>query len=268
MNAIGSSFANRNAVAGKGADASIELRDIKLALGGDDIYGDVSFSVPPGELLCILGPSGCGKSTLLRLIGDLIKPSSGAITIAGQPAAAAWEKLAYVFQSPRLVPWRTALENVILASQLRFSRRVNEELRDKAKSLLRMVGLENDGHKYPAMLSGGERQRVAIARALVVDPEIILMDEPLSALDINTRKRLRHEILQIWQMTRKTIVFVTHDIDDALTLADRIIVLSPKPSRIVQTIEIAEARPRRIEQAPSLQAIRVSLEQQFATFEH
>jgi NitT/TauT family transport system ATP-binding protein len=248
--------------------APIELRDIKLALGGADIYADVSFNVAPGELLCILGPSGCGKSTLLRLIGDLIKPSSGTILIGGEPAAQAWEKLAYVFQSPRLVPWRTALENVTLASQLRFSKRVDHALREKAASLLRMVGLENDSHKYPAMLSGGERQRVAIARALVVDPEIILMDEPLSALDISTRKRLRHEILQVWQVTRKTIVFVTHDIDDALTLADRIVVLSPKPSRIVQTIKIEEARPRRIEQSGALQAIRVNLEQQFAMFEH
>jgi NitT/TauT family transport system ATP-binding protein len=248
------------------SDRAIELRDIRLVLGGMDIYADVSFGVAPGELVCILGPSGCGKSTLLRLMGDLIQPSGGEILIGGRPAAAEWEKLAYVFQSPRLVPWRNALDNVMLARQLRFGK-VDEAGRERAVGLLRLVGLENDGHKFPAMLSGGERQRVAIARALAVDPEIVLMDEPLSALDINTRQRLRREILQIWQVTGKTIVFVTHDVDDALALADRILLLSGKPSRLVDTIAIEEARPRRVEASPVLQAVRGRLEQMFADLE-
>jgi NitT/TauT family transport system ATP-binding protein len=247
-------------------DRAIELRDIRLVLGGMDIYADVSFGVAPGELVCILGPSGCGKSTLLRLMGDLIQPSGGEILIGGRPAASAWEKLAYVFQSPRLVPWRNALDNVMLARQLRFGK-ADEAGRERAAGLLRLVGLENDGHKFPAMLSGGERQRVAIARALAVDPEIILMDEPLSALDINTRQRLRREILQIWQVTGKTIVFVTHDVDDALALADRILLLSGKPSRLVDTIAIEEARPRRVEESPVLQAVRGRLERMFADLE-
>ena len=208
-----------------GGPALIQLRNIRLRLGGDDIYDDVSFSVARGELLCILGPSGCGKSTLLRLIGDLLTPTSGEITIAGRPPAQAWDRIAYVFQSPRLVPWRTALGNVTLSRELRFGGKADEAMRRQAKSLLAMVGLERDGHKFPLMLSGGERQRVAIARALAVEPEIILMDEPLAALDINTRQRLRGKILEIWKSTGKTIVFVTHDIDDALTLADRVIVL-------------------------------------------
>ena len=245
----------------------IELCDIRLALGGHDIYESLSFNVGPGELLCILGPSGCGKSTLLRLIGDLIKPTSGEIRIGGRSPAEAWEKFAYVFQSPRLVPWRTALDNVTLSLQLRFGGKIDAARREKAVSLLRLVGLENDRHKFPLMLSGGERQRVALARALAVDPEIILMDEPLSALDINTRQRLRREILQIWQVTGKTIIFVTHDIDDALTLADRVLLLSPKPSRILEAIRIDAPRPRRLDTSPELQSIRSTLERQFHELE-
>src|SRR5262245_28200268 len=247
--------------------ALIAVRNIRLALGGVEIYDDVSFDVARGELLCILGPSGCGKSTLLRLIGDLIRPDTGDIRIDGRSTAETWEKFAYVFQSPRLVPWRNALSNVTLAMELRFGGKADARRRETATNLLRMVGLENDAHKFPLMLSGGERQRVAIARALAVEPEIILMDEPLSALDINTRQRLRREILQIWQLTGKTIIFVTHDIDDALTIADRVLLLSPKPSRILQTIAIDEPRPRRIDATPSLQAIRSKLERQFAELE-
>lgn len=240
--------------------ALIQLQNIKLRLGGVDIYDDVSFGVARKELLCILGPSGCGKSTLLRLIGDLLSPSGGEITIAGRPPAEAWDRIAYVFQSPRLVPWRTALGNVTLSRELRFGRRVDETERRQAESLLAMVGLEQDRHKFPLMLSGGERQRVAIARALAVEPEIILMDEPLAALDINTRQRLRGNILEIWQCTGKTIVFVTHDIADALALADRVIVLSPKPTRILETVAIDEPRPRRIDANGPLQVARATLE--------
>jgi NitT/TauT family transport system ATP-binding protein len=246
------------------AGALIRLRDIRLRLGGDDIYQDVSFDVAQGEFLCILGPSGCGKSTLLRLIGDLIAPSSGEITIAGEPPALAWGRIAYVFQSPRLVPWRTALGNVTLARELRFGGKADEAMRRRAASLLEMVGLARDSHKFPLMLSGGERQRVAIARALAVEPEIILMDEPLAALDINTRARLRGEILEIWARTGKTIVFVTHDIDDALTFADRVIVLSQKPTRIVETMVFDAPRPRRIDAAGPLGFARAALEKTFS----
>jgi NitT/TauT family transport system ATP-binding protein len=244
------------------ADALVRLRGLKLALGGADIYDDLSFDIRRGEFLCILGPSGCGKSTLLRLIGDLIKPSHGEIAIDGRHPVEALDKIAYVFQSPRLVPWRTALGNVTLGHELRFGGRAGAALRDKAKALLDMVGLSGDAHKYPLMLSGGERQRVAIARALAVEPEIILMDEPLSALDINTRQRLRGKILDIWKLTGKTVVFVTHDIDDALTLADRVLVLSGKPSRIRDMVAIEEPRPRRLE-TPPLTDLRSRLERQF-----
>ena len=138
---------------------------------------------------------------------------------------AAWQEIAYVFQSPRLLPWRNAEDNVILAPQLRFGRSVaRPRPREQARALLRLVGLGNDTHKMPAMLSGGERQRVAIARALAVDPRIILMDEPFSALDLKTRRRMREEIVEIWKKTAKTIIFVTHEIEEAIELADRIVV--------------------------------------------
>jgi NitT/TauT family transport system ATP-binding protein len=245
-------------------EALVRLRDLKLVLGGVDIYDGISFDVRRGEFLCILGPSGCGKSTLLRLIGNLIKPTRGEITIDGQSPVAAVDKIAYVFQSPRLVPWRTALGNVTLARELRFRGKADSAMRQRAAALLEMVGLDKDSHKYPLMLSGGERQRVAIARALAVEPEIILMDEPLSALDINTRQRLRARILDVWRLTGKTIVFVTHDIDDALTFADRVLVLSGKPSRILDTVTISGARPRLIDATPALSSIRAKLERRFA----
>jgi NitT/TauT family transport system ATP-binding protein len=246
------------------SDVLVRVRNLKLMLGGVDIYDDISFDIRRGEFLCILGPSGCGKSTLLRLIGDLIKPTRGDITIDGEPPVAALDKIAYVFQSPRLIAWRTALGNVTLGRELRFGGKVDAATREQAAALLELVGLAKDSHKYPLMLSGGERQRVAIARALAVEPEIILMDEPLSALDINTRQRLRGKILDVWRLTGKTIVFITHDIDDALAFADRVLVLSGKPSRILDTVTIDAPRPRSVETTPGLASIRAKLERQFA----
>jgi ABC-type nitrate/sulfonate/bicarbonate transport system ATPase subunit len=167
------------------------------------------------------------------------------VTVAGAPAAESWQEIAYVFQSPRLLPWRDAEANVVLGQQLRFgNKRTSAEMHAKAKALLELVGLGRDGHKSPAMLSGGERQRVSIARALAVDPRIILMDEPFSALDVHTRRRMRMEIIEIWKKTGKTIVFVTHEIDEALELADRIVVLSAKPTRMLETVELKTPRPR------------------------
>jgi NitT/TauT family transport system ATP-binding protein len=223
----------------------IALRDLSLSFGQEIIYENLSFSVRDGEFLCILGPSGCGKSTLLRIVGDLLKVDLGEVTVDGRAPSEAWNEMAYVFQSPRLLPWRNAQDNVVLGQQLRFGRRFSKaEMREKARSLLDLVGLARDMHKMPSMLSGGERQRVSIARALAVDPRIVLMDEPFSALDLNTRRRMRSEIIEIWRKTRKTIVFVTHEIDEAAELADRIVVLSGKPTIVREIIEIATPRPR------------------------
>jgi NitT/TauT family transport system ATP-binding protein len=222
----------------------IVFENVGVSFGQEQIFDRLSFEVRRGEFVCILGPSGCGKSTSLRMIGGLLDINSGRITVDGRAPRDAWPEIAFVFQSPRLVPWRTALENVMLGSELRFGSSEAKQCKARAGELLELVGLAGDAGKYPSMLSGGERQRVAIARALAVDPKIVLMDEPFSALDHNMRGRMRAEMERIWSETGKTIVFVTHDIDEALQLADRTVVLSNKPTRVLETVELKVPRPR------------------------
>jgi NitT/TauT family transport system ATP-binding protein len=225
-------------------DPIITFDNVGLSFGEEQIYDRLSFDVRRGEFVCILGPSGCGKSTSLRIVGGLLDVDIGRVTVDGCAPRDAWSEIAFVFQSPRLVPWRTALDNVLLGSELRFGSGDRERRRVRATELLSLVGLAGDARKYPSMLSGGERQRVAIARALAVDPKIVLMDEPFSALDPNMRSRMRVEMERIWLETGKTVVFVTHDIDEALQLADRTVVLSNKPTRVLEIIELQTPRPR------------------------
>jgi NitT/TauT family transport system ATP-binding protein len=235
---------------GTGLEPIIVFDGVDVDLGGQRIYDRLGFQVARGEFVCILGPSGCGKSTSLRVMGGLLPVSAGQVRVAGLPPSQAWSEIAFVFQSPRLVSWRDALDNIVLASELRFGKGGREEQarrRQRALALLDMVGLAQDAGKYPSALSGGERQRVAIARALAVDPQIIFMDEPFSALDPNTRQRMRGEIEEIWRRTGKTVVFVTHDIDEALQLADRIILFSGKPTTVLETMTIDTPRPRRLD---------------------
>ena len=227
------------------SDPIIAFENVGVAFGEEQIYDRLSFDVRRGEFVCILGPSGCGKSTLLRMIGGLLDVNVGRVTVDGRAPRNAWSDIAFVFQSPRLVPWRTALDNVLLGHRTAIRRRRQGAPQGAAQpDLLRLVGLAGDARKYPSMLSGGERQRVAIARALAVDPKIVLMDEPFSALDPNMRSRMRVEMERIWLETGKTVVFVTHDIDEALQLADRTIVLSNKPTRVLEIIELQTPRPR------------------------
>ena len=247
--------------------AIIALEEVSVELTGDQIYDSLNFSVSSGEFLCILGPSGCGKSTCLRLIGGLLPAQRGRVVVDGRAPAEAWDQIAYVFQAPRLVPWRTALGNVALAMELRFGRSGKREREERCRALLDLVGLGKDAEKFPRMLSGGERQRVAIARALAVEPKIILMDEPFAALDLNTRRRLRAEVIAIWEKTGKTIVFVTHDIDEALALADRVILMSNKPTRVIESVAIAAPRPRNIDAAPELRSHRDRLHRLFRELE-
>lgn len=239
-------------------DSYIDIDRVGLEIAGSSVYESLSLAIPKSEFFFLLGPSGCGKSTLLRLIAGLLDPSSGSVRVGGRPTDQAWLDMAFVFQSPRLVGWRNALDNVALGGQLRFGGPARK-YRDKAAELLTRLGLERDMNKLPAMLSGGERQRVAIARAFLLDPPIILMDEPFSALDLKTREHLRTELEQLWRVFKKTVVFVTHDIDDALSLADRIVVLGPKPTRVLDTINVTEERPR-VLSSPSLRALRERME--------
>lgn len=246
--------------------AAIAFQNVELTLGGERIYDRVDFHVADREFVCLLGPSGCGKSTSLRIIGDLLAPGAGRVEVNGKLPAESWQEIAFVFQSPRLAPWRNALANVLLGVELRFGKAEARRRADKARDLLKLVGLATSGAKYPLMLSGGERQRVAIARALAVDPSIVLMDEPFSALDPNTRRRMRAEIERIWQETRKTILFVTHDIEEALVLADRIVLMSNKPTRVLETIAVAAPRPRSLAD-PGLVGLRERLDALFRDLE-
>jgi NitT/TauT family transport system ATP-binding protein len=234
----------------------IEFRQVSLRFGAEILYERIDLDVTEGELLCILGPSGCGKSTALRVLAGLLAVDAGAVTIDGESPSQRWRDMAFVFQNPRLLAWRTAKENVTLGMELRQLGLSRAEMEARADDLLRLVGLAADGGKYPRVLSGGERQRVSLARALAVEPRIILMDEPFSALDPNTRRRMRFELVEIWRRTGKTIVFVTHDVDEALELADRIVLLSPKPTRVVATMTVADTRPRTIGSSPSLAILR------------
>ena len=245
---------------------AIAFDDVGLSFSGETIYDSVSFDIARGEFVCLLGPSGCGKSTALRIVGDLLDVDHGTVRVNGRLPSQSWDDIAYVFQSPRLAPWRNALANVLLGVELRFGRAEAKRRITRARELLAMVGLSEAAAKYPLMLSGGERQRVAIARALAVDPSIVLMDEPFSALDPNTRRRLRAEIERIWLETGKTILFVTHDIDEAVTLADRIVLLSNKPTHVLETICIDTPRPRVLE-SDGLVAIRKHLQDLFRSLE-
>jgi len=193
---------------------------------------DVNLSIGKGEFVTIVGPSGCGKSTLLMLIAALLQPSAGSITLNGARVAAPGSDRALVFQDFALLPWRTVLKNVEVGLELKHVPRGERE--EIARRYLKLVALERFADRYPHQLSGGMRQRVAIARALCVHPEILLMDEPFGALDAQTRQVMGSELLRLWESDRKTIIFVTHDLDEAIYLADRVIVMSASPGRIIR----------------------------------
>lgn len=241
----------------------IEFGNVMISFGAEKVLDDVSFTVQRGEFLCLLGASGCGKSTTLRIIGDLIESYQGMVRVEGGHPKEMWNKISYVFQSPRLVPWRNAVENVMLGMELRYDEMSRSRMREVALKYLEIAGLSRDIHKYPIMLSGGEKQRVALARALAVDPEIVLMDEPFSGLDVQTRERLRDEVISIWKRTEKTIIFVTHDIEEALYLAQRIVVFSRKPTRILRTIPVSAPRPRNLVGDPEIERLKQEIRAMF-----
>lgn len=201
--------------------------------------------VEAGEFVSLLGPSGCGKSTLLDIISGLEKSSSGEIIIEGEPLSGPHPKMAMVFQQVSLFPWRTALANVEFGLLLQGVHA--ETRRQKAMEMIQLVGLEDFADKYPSQLSGGMNQRLAIARALALDPDILLMDEPFGALDEQTRRLMGLELLRIQDRTHKTIVFVTHSIQEAIQLSDRILLMSMRPSVIREEIRVPLPRPRSIE---------------------
>ncbi|MFZ2870296.1 ABC transporter ATP-binding protein [Zavarzinia sp.] len=219
----------------------IDIRGLAIVLGGNTILEDFDLTVEKGEFVAVVGASGVGKSTLLRIVAGLIPAAAGSVRVA---AAAAPDRRPYamVFQDARLLPWRRVTRNVEFGAEgLSLDRKSR---RARAEAALSLVGLGSHGKRYPHQLSGGQRQRVAIARALAVEPEILLMDEPFGALDAITRASLQDELVRLWQETGKTIIFVTHDIEEAVYLADRVILLGGKPGRIQSQHTVAAPRPR------------------------
>jgi NitT/TauT family transport system ATP-binding protein len=202
-----------------------------------------TLEIRPGEFVSIVGPSGCGKTTLLNLMAGLIRPSAGRILFRGRNADGPSTEVGLVFQRPVLLPWRRVLDNVLLPVEV-IGLRPRAAYREKARTLLAMVGLAGFEDAYPRELSGGMQQRAAIARALVYDSSVLLMDEPFAALDAMTREELNLELLRIWQATGRTIIFVTHNIAEAVLLSDRIVVMTPRPGQVKAVIEVDLARPR------------------------
>ncbi len=226
----------------------VRIRDVCKSFSGGadgrDVLQDINLDIARGEFLCLIGPSGCGKSTLLRLIGGLAEPTSGEIQIDGRtpPEAQANKAFGFVFQEPSLLPWRTVADNIRLP--LEVNRRNNPENRHPVSELLSLVGLDMYADYYPSQLSGGMLQRAALARALMSGASLLLMDEPFGALDEITRAAMGYELLRIWNADKKSVIFVTHSISEAVTLSDRVAVLSRRPGCIVEVVNIDLPRPR------------------------
>ncbi|MEU4370177.1 ABC transporter ATP-binding protein [Micromonospora chersina] len=202
----------------------------------------IDLDVAEGEFVAVLGRSGCGKSTLLRMIAGLLPVTDGEITVAGTPITKPRRDIAMLFQRPALLPWRTVLDNVLLPVEIFGWSRAKH--RDRARGLLEMAGLGGFEKRLPHELSGGMQQRVSLCRSLIGEPRVMLMDEPFSALDALTREELSGELQRVHMETKATIVFVTHSIDEAVLLADRVVVLSPRPGRIREVVQVAVPRPR------------------------
>jgi sulfonate transport system ATP-binding protein len=208
---------------------------------------DVSLDVAAQRFVALVGPSGCGKSTTLSLIAGLDRPTSGTVSVRGKPVSGIGEGVGFLFQRDALLPWKTVRDNVRLPLQLRGT--AAAEARSRVDEWIGRVGLRGFETAFPYQLSGGMRKRVALAQTLVYDPEILLMDEPFSALDVQTRNLMEAELLKLWQGSGKTVVFVTHDLEEAIALADEVVVMTAGPARVKARYDVTLPRPRDIEQA-------------------
>ncbi len=243
-------------------DPKLEVRNVSKSFQGPTgarmtVVDDLSVVVAPLEFVALLGPSGCGKSTLLRIIDGLMPADSGSVWLDGADVTGTPGRgRGMVFQTFDLLPWRTALENVEFGLEVQGLAKA--ERRRIAQSYVELVGLSGFEHAYPYQLSGGMQQRIGIARAFAIRPEVLLMDEPFGALDVQTRDIMQDELLHIWDREQKTVLFVTHGIEEALYLADRIIVFSPRPARIVRefTVPFGRPRPETLKAEPGFQALR------------
>lgn len=229
-----------------GDGAKVRVAGVSKRYGDGDgparALDDVDFAVRDGAFVCIVGPSGCGKTTLFRIIAGLEADFEGEVLLDGQPIEGPGMDRGMVFQEYGLFPWRTVIENVRFGLE---QREMTDETRDaRARAMLDLVGLGDVAERYPRELSGGMKQRVGIARALAVDPAILLMDEPFASVDAHTRSNLHDELLDVWRETDKTVLFVTHDVEEAVTLADRVVVLSGSPGTVVEVVDVELERPR------------------------
>jgi NitT/TauT family transport system ATP-binding protein len=226
--------------------ARVQVEQVSIALGqGAQRFGvlnDVSIDAAPGELVCLLGPSGCGKSTLLGALAGHLPPARGVLRINGEPIEGPHPDRGLVFQHHTLFPWKTVLQNVAYGLKLKGIDRAGREA--EARQMIAQVGLAGFEGRYPRELSGGMQQRVEIARVLINKPRVLLMDEPFGALDALTRAHMQELLLALWNRLRTTILFVTHDIDEALFLADRVLIIGPRPGRILEELVLPFARPR------------------------
>src|SRR6516225_8704397 len=222
----------------------VGLEKVYQARDGNDIHAlqNINLDIQPAEFISIVGPSGCGKTTLLKILAGILKRSAGEVTMLGRSLSGPSRELGVVFQAPVLLPWRTVLQNVMVPVEVQ--KRDRAEFEARARKLIEKVGLSGFENKYPSELSGGMQQRVGICRALVHDPSFLLMDEPFGALDAMTRESMNEELQRIWSESRKTILLVTHSIPEAVYLADRVVVMTPRPGRIVDVIPVDLPRPR------------------------
>ena len=232
--------------------SDIQIRNLSMTYNGQngeaiDALQNINLDIHEGEFISLLGPSGCGKTTMLRIIADLLQPTGGSVSVMGKTPRETRLSRRYgiVFQSPVLYDWRTVRRNICLPMEITGIPK--KERTARIDRVLELVGLQDFGYKYPFELSGGMQQRVGIARALALNPDFLLMDEPFSALDEFTREKLNEDLLNFWSRDKKTVVFVTHNIPEAVFLSDRVVVLSPHPGRLSAVAEIGLPRPRRHE---------------------
>jgi ABC-type nitrate/sulfonate/bicarbonate transport system ATPase subunit len=256
---------------GEPARSIIDVRRLRKSFGDGDtrveVMRDLSLEVKENEFVTVIGPSGCGKTTLLRILAGLEPYDGGEVLVSGTPVKGPGPDRAVVFQSFALLPWLSIIDNIAFGLKLR---KVDKTIRlDKARALANMVGLGGFEEMMPRQLSGGMQQRVGLARALAVDPQILLMDEPFGALDEQTRFLMQEELLRIWQETRKTVVFITHSMEEAVLLGDRVILISGRPGRVQESIVVPFARPRdrSVEKSPEFAEIKEHLWQQLRSMQ-
>lgn len=230
------------------AGVLVEIRGLTKrysARGGSTVaVSELDLDMRNGEFVGVVGPSGCGKTTLLNIVAGLLPPTSGRVLLAGREVRGPTTDIGMMFQTPVLLPWRTALDNVLLPVQIVSRKRPDDAARERALRLLDLVGLEGFHDRYPGELSGGMAQRVAICRMLIRDPALLLMDEPFGALDELTRERLNTEFIAICERTRKTVLFITHSVPEAVFMSDRVLVMCPRPGRVVGTVQVDIPKPR------------------------